>query len=165
MVNPQGSNIAIQIQKNIFQYLETIQKRAIAFQFLKILPNSNDMRTKSKVYPSFPLKTPFPVLRINGEGIILYANAAASQLLNAWNVKSEESVPEYISKLVAESLKSNRKIEVDQIFGAKVFSILFAPVTSEGYVNVYANDITERKKAEQELRKGELKYLRLFNTC
>ena len=164
MVNPQGSNIAIQIQKNIFQYWHIVQKRAIAFQFLKILPNSNDMRTKSKVYPSFPLKIHFPVLRINGEGIILYANAAASQLLNAWNVKSEESVPEYISKLVAESLKSNRKIEVDQIFGAKVFSILFAPISSEGYVNIYANDITERKKAEQELRKGELKYLRLFNT-
>ena len=65
---------------------------------------------------------------------------------------------------MAESLKSNRKIEVDQIFGAKVFSILFAPISSEGYVNIYANDITERKKAEQELRKGELKYLRLFNT-
>ena len=45
-----------------------------------------------------------------------------------------------------------------------MFSILFAPISSEGYVNIYANDITERKKAEQELRKGELKYLRLFNT-
>ena len=35
----------------------------------------------------------------------------------------------------------------------KIFSFLLAPVISEGYVNIYANDITERKKAEEALRK------------
>ena len=43
-----------------------------------------------------------------------------------------------------------------------MFSLLFAPVTLEGYVNIYANDITERKKAEQELKKSEKDYSSLF---
>ena len=65
---------------------------------------------------------------------------------------------------MADSLKSNIKIELEQTHGGKAASLLFAPVTSEGYVNVYANDITERKKAEQELRKSEEDYSSLFNT-
>ena len=40
----------------------------------------------------------------------------------------------------------------------------FAPVTCECYVNIYANDITERKKSEAE-REIMIEFLRITNTC
>ena len=35
----------------------------------------------------------------------------------------------------------------------RVFSFLFVPIADSGYVNLYGRDITDRKRAEEELRK------------
>ena len=106
---------------------------------------------KIKSLSKFPSENPLPVLRIKkGEGTILYGNAAALLLLNEWNIKVGERAPDDINQLVADCLKSNIKIEREQIYGAKVFSMLFAPVIVEGYVNIYANDVTERRKLRKD---------------
>ena len=126
--------------------------------FVSIFEDVTELKqqeSKVKSLSKFPSENPLPVLRIDGKGTILYGNIAALLLLTVWNTKIGECAPESISQLVADSLKSNIKIELEQTYGGKAFSLLFAPVTSEGYVNVYANDITERKKAEQELKKSE----------
>jgi len=44
--------------------------------------------------------------------------------------------------------------ETDVVFGQQVFSLLFTPIVDEGYINAYASDITERKHAEEDLRKA-----------
>jgi PAS domain S-box-containing protein len=74
-------------------------------------------------------------------------------LLRVWNTKVGECAPEHISRLVTDALAfSGKKIELKQTCGEQVFLLLFTPVTVEGYVNIYANDITEREKAEEELQ-------------
>ena len=60
-----------------------------------------------------PLKNPYPILRINNDGVILYVNDASYALLNLWGNKFGEVVPgEYNEKtyqrsiLMLQSLKS-----------------------------------------------------------
>jgi len=98
----------------------------------------------------FPSENPNPIFRIDGKGTILYGNLAGNSLLVAWNSKVGDRAPERISRVVAETLASDTRVELEQTYGAKTFSLLFAPVTLEGYVNIYANDITKRKKLETE---------------
>lgn len=98
----------------------------------------------------FPSENPNPIFRIDGKGTILYGNLAGNSLLSAWNSKVGDRAPERISRVVAETLSSDTRVELEQTYGAKTFSLLFAPVTLEGYVNIYANDITKRKKLETE---------------
>ena len=112
----------------------------------------------------FPSENPNPVFRIDGKGTILFSNASGASVLTAWSRRIGERSPEYISKAVAEALASNRRIEVEETYGDTVFSLLFVPITREGYVNIYANDITERKKAEEVIVASEKKYRRLFET-
>ena len=103
----------------------------------------------------FPSENPNPIFRIDGKGAILYGNSVGVSLLTLWNSKVGKRAPEHISQVVAEVLASNKRIEIEETYGAKTFSLLFAPVTLEGYVNIYANDITERKKVEEALRESE----------
>ena len=112
----------------------------------------------------FPSENPNPVFRIKGNGTILYSNAAGASFLVAWNSKVGESAPEHISQIVADALASNKKIEIEESFESKTFLLSFAPVIMEGYVNIYANDITERKKSETE-REILIEFLKITNTC
>ncbi len=110
----------------------------------------------------FPSENPNPIFRIDGKGTILYGNPVGASFLTVWKSKVGEGAPEHISRVVASVLASDRRIEIEETFGAKTFSLLFAPVTLEGYVNIYANDITERKKSETE-REIMVEFLRIAN--
>ena len=110
----------------------------------------------------FPAENPNPVFRIDKKGTILYCNQAGASVLTEWNSKVGECAPEQISRVITNALASKKRIEVEETYGTKTFSLLFAPVALEGYVNIYANDITERKKSEAE-REIMVEFLRIAN--
>lgn len=101
----------------------------------------------------FPSENPSPVLRIAKEGTVLYANAAGSELLKTWGCNIGEQVPEHWCQYVLRILKSGSNEELEASCGDRVFSLIIAPVVEAGYVNTYGVDITERKLAEEDLRK------------
>jgi PAS domain S-box-containing protein len=112
----------------------------------------------------FPSENPNPVFRIDRNGTILYGNAAGASFLNVWNSKVSELAPKHISQVVVDALSSNKRIELKETCGTKNFSLLFAPVTLEGYVNIYANDITERKLMQYALHESEEKFRTITNS-
>ncbi|MHC4544779.1 MAG: MEDS domain-containing protein [Planctomycetota bacterium] len=101
----------------------------------------------------FPSENPSPVLRIAKEGTVLYANAVGSELLKTWECNVGERVPEHWHQYVLRILKSGSNEELEIKSGDRVFSLIMAPIADAGYVNAYGIDITERKLAEEDLRK------------
>ena len=81
--------------------------------------------------------------------------------MNTWNSKVGERAPERISQVVAKALATNKRLELEESCGNKTFSLMFAPIILEGYVNIYSNDITERKKTEEALKESEEKFRNL----
>ncbi|HEB34833.1 MAG TPA: response regulator [Candidatus Aminicenantes bacterium] len=101
----------------------------------------------------FPSENPNPVIRVAKDGIVLYANEASKPLLDHWDSKVSQSLPVHWKKLIKESLVTGQnKIEEEEA-GDKIFSFVLAPVAEAEYVNVYARNITKRKKAEMEIEK------------
>lgn len=98
----------------------------------------------------FPNESPQPVIRVSTDGTIIYANKASSQI-SPEEYKVGRLIPERLRKHAMEAFQSgmNKTIEIER--AGKFYSIIILPVINEGYINLYGNDITEHKLAEEEL--------------
>ena len=103
---------------------------------------------------NFPSENPNPVLRIAEGGTVLYGNNACGPLLAAWRCGPGQQLPEPWHSMVGESLNTGLADRTQLQCGERTFSLTFAPVPEGGYVNVYALDITERNRAEEQLREA-----------
>ncbi len=110
----------------------------------------------------FPSENPNPVMRISGDGGILYANAASRSLLEARGAKEGKQVPQSWLEWVKETFRSAKACTFDFECNSRVLSITLAHVAGTDYANAYALDISERKKAEAEVNKS-MDELQRFN--
>lgn len=99
----------------------------------------------------FPSEDPSPVMRIGAGGVIIYANKASTPLLNRWDRKVGEPLPDNLLGLVARIKGSGSDECVEVACKDRVYSIVFASIVNADYVNLYARDITEAKRGENEL--------------
>ncbi len=104
---------------------------------------------------AFPAENPNPIIRVSGDGKILYANSASLSLLAEWNCQVGQLMPREWCQRVSEAYNSTSKKEVEDKVVGKTFSFLIVPIKDAGYVNIYGRDITERKKAEETIRQSE----------
>jgi len=102
-------------------------------------------------------ENPNPVLRIGQDKKLLYANPPALPLLNNkllkdGTTKTGDQVPLEFQKMASHAFSSQSIQQSEIKVGVQTFHLEWVPILSEGYVNVYGRDITERKKAEAKLQ-------------
>ncbi|MCG8405772.1 MAG: PAS domain S-box protein [Phycisphaerales bacterium] len=103
----------------------------------------------------FPDEDPSPVLRIKNDGTILYANAASSHLLSSWNCQVGHMLPAPWYRKVTLAVDACSNQELEMTCGNRIYSMIITPITDAGYVNLYASDITRRKRAEEQLSQAQ----------
>ncbi len=97
----------------------------------------------------FPSENPNPVLRVNNEHKIIYANEPAKIMMKKLGIKGKK-IPKKLIDSVMPSIKKNNKVrtlelKIDTSF--YIFSIV--KVKDSDDYNIYANDITDMKKLEK----------------
>jgi len=103
----------------------------------------------------FPAENPHPVLRLNQEGIILYANESSRELLRAWDCAEGGYAPPFCRQWVTETLQNHARRTIEVEVEGQVYAVIVAPVPSAGYVNLYGMDITDRKRMETAIRRAK----------
>jgi len=99
----------------------------------------------------FPDENPNPVLRVDGEGRIQYANKAGAPLLRLWECELGQMLPANLLAITQEIKGSGAHRCVEVQCKDRIFSIVFASIRGADYVNLYARDVTEARQAHQEL--------------
>jgi len=99
----------------------------------------------------FLLNSPSPVLRIENEGVILYANKAGKLLLEAWESGVGEKVPIKIRKTVRKAALKKKSEFMELEAGEKTYSATFTPSADGKYTILHASDATFSKQAEKKL--------------
>ena len=99
----------------------------------------------------FPEENPHSVIRISGDGEVIFANAPAKrQILKKLGVGVGEKIPNEIYSTVEETLGSGDYLDVDHNLGGRIYACTFVPVVEHSYVNIYGVDITEKISAQEE---------------
>jgi len=98
----------------------------------------------------FPAENPDPILRVTRDGEILYANLGSLPLLQAWDVSLGENLPAYIFDTFRNHPdREGLKIKIEYPVDDQVFQLSFAPIGGTDYINIYGQNITEAKLADQ----------------
>ena len=103
----------------------------------------------------FPSENPFPVLRIAKNGTLLYVNETGLKQLTEWNLQTEHTVPNMLMDVVSNTLNNGEMQEVEFNHSEKIYSFYIVPIVESEYVNLYGQDITERKQADKTLKRSE----------
>ncbi len=105
-----------------------------------------------KTLARFPAENPNPVLRLNPAGVILYANDASSPLLDGWGISVGDIVPQPLCGVIAHAFEFQQGRVVDVELKDCFYSFSIAPIHESGYVNLYGRDITDRRRAENQVQ-------------
>lgn len=104
---------------------------------------------------SFPEENPFPVIEVDSAGRLLYANPSMVRLMEEAHIGQDgfsTALPDRFSELASRCL-SQRHLEMhyEVSVGEKQYSWTFAPHAELGFLRGYGMDITEPKRAAEEL--------------
>jgi diguanylate cyclase (GGDEF)-like protein/PAS domain S-box-containing protein len=96
-------------------------------------------------------ENPSPVLRISGDGLLLYANRGSWLLQSHWNTEVGKQIPPVWFELVRGAIRSGQSREEELRIGFKTYLLIIVPVPGMGYVNIFGLDVTARKQVERKL--------------
>jgi PAS domain S-box-containing protein len=99
----------------------------------------------------FPSENPNPVLRLDSEGRILFANAASAPVLDQWGTEVGSGAPVPWPDAARDALTNNSGTTIELVCRERTYIVFMAPVPEAEYVNLYMSDITDRKHAEMAL--------------
>jgi PAS domain S-box-containing protein len=104
---------------------------------------------------AFPGESPIPVMRVNRQGVIIYANDSSTPLLKYFGVTRMQVIPLNWRAHIELCLKNDTNFETEINTGDSIYSLILAPIPDLDYVNLYARDITETRAAEKEARRHQ----------
>ena len=111
----------------------------------------------------FPQENPNPVMRVEKNGKILFANNACS-MLESFKCQAGQILPNRYQKIVTEILRRGSPQTVELEGDQRIFALYVVPIIKSGYVNIYGHDITELKRAEESLRENENLFHAFFDS-
>jgi PAS domain S-box-containing protein len=129
---------------------------------LSLLDVTSTYRAQAEIasVARFPSENPHPVLRVNEDGVLLYANAGSTPVRSDWGIEVGEKVPLRWRMHVREAIRSQQNSSAEIHAGGHIYSLTVAP-TSDGYANLYGLDITDLRKTQRSLHEyaGRLRAL------
>ncbi len=100
---------------------------------------------------TFPSENPNPVLRVSGDGAVLYANEAAHALDGLLEGADGGALCEALASAVSAAFRAAECGEAEFICKDRVYVFALTPVSGKSYVNLYGRDVTDERRANEKV--------------
>jgi class 3 adenylate cyclase len=104
---------------------------------------ANDESATTGAAEHFPGRNPHPVMRLDTDGTVTYANAPSEPLLAAIGVEVGQRLPATWCARIEEAAASAEPIELQ--VGPRTFELLAVHLPDLGFTNLYGTDVTALK--------------------
>jgi len=125
-----------------------------SFFISHIIDISDKKETERKLLETahFPEENPFPIIRVDPQGMILYANPASQPLLRQWNTGLGAQLPEDLRLLASNAFIEKKSFNYEIDMAGRCLSLLIAPIVEANHINIYSRDMTAQRRLEEQIR-------------
>jgi PAS domain S-box-containing protein len=95
---------------------------------------------------SFPNENPFPVLRADLKGNIIFRNRKAKEIEHVVVDGTTYKIQDYFKELLKDK-DQQHNFEIEIATNGNFYNFIFCPIAEERYFNIYGTDITEKKQS------------------
>jgi PAS domain S-box-containing protein len=134
------------------RYYDVVAFKNATDQFVALFSDITEQRKSEETIRNlarFPEENPSPVLRIDVNGVLLYANQASEVMRERWALQRGERVTDELLEEIRAAQQNGNYFNGK--FAERCYSFLIRPVTEAGYINIYGRDVTAEHQAQQEL--------------
>jgi class 3 adenylate cyclase len=111
--------------------------------------------TAERAIVKFPDQNPNPVLRIQWDGTLVYANPASAGLVDGLGLAVGARLGAGLRKTLLERVRAADGVMVEVQGGPRTYALLPVDVPEFGFINVYGTDVTAIKERERLARENE----------
>jgi diguanylate cyclase (GGDEF)-like protein/PAS domain S-box-containing protein len=120
---------------------------------MRDITNRKEAEDAIEKLAAFPQFNPNPVMEFTADARLTFYNIAAREMARSFGVSHPmELLPQTASEVIKESLATAKvRRGIETVINNRTLVWGFFPVVANGVVHAYASDITERKRAEEQL--------------
>ena len=109
---------------------------------------------QAKSLARFPEENPNPVLRVEANGLLGYANQASQDFLTQIGGALGKPLPEPYRSIIETAVKAGEIQDFEIEFEGRAYAFVVRPILTGGDVNLYGMDITLRKEAMDAIQRS-----------
>jgi PAS domain S-box-containing protein len=145
-VRKNGERFPVEVSINYIEF----EGESYHCSFIRDMTERKEAQEQIASLAKFPDENPNPIFRLSSDGTILYHNKACGPLLDLWKCQKDEKLMGPWCQAAQEAFQFGTSQYTEAPVGDRIFSLTLAPILESGYLNIYALDITDRKRIEAE---------------
>jgi len=134
---------------------ELAAKAETELQQLKSALSSETINTQPVALTDFQDEYPDPIFRIDYKGAILFVNTTAKNFIGTLTAQREAAFKRLLKYKARVACRTDRPTYLETSLLGKYYLMFIVPLKDKGYINIYLNDITERRNAELALKESQ----------
>ncbi len=142
--------ISVDHEKYVIVTLVYIPEKRILMQ-IEDITERKEYKDQAHKLSRFPNENPNPVINISSSGKILYANPASKDMLAYMNTAVGGQISIFWRDILNEAMVKRKSKNVELKLKDKIYIFTLHPLPSSSEANLYGLDITEMRRAKQEV--------------